>query len=108
MARLTCLKPRVGAPPPTRLAAQGGVHGHERENAAGGHKWRQIRKRVLARDCGMCVLCQKQGRFTLAAEVDHITPVWEGGTDAENNLQSLCPPCHRAKTAIEATRRAST
>jgi len=105
MSRLTCLKPRVGAAPPSRLAAAGGAHGHER--TVTGHKWRQIKHRIMTRDCGMCVLCTAAGRFVLATDCDHRTPVWEGGTDADHNLQSLCKPCHRAKTAIEAARRAA-
>jgi len=44
---------------------------------------------------------------TLAAEVDHVQPVWEGGTDADRNLQALCKKCHTAKTNIEAGRRAA-
>ncbi len=33
--------------------------------------------------------------------VDHIIPKAHGGTDADSNLQSLCWPCHKAKTARE-------
>jgi len=105
MARLTCLKPRVGKQPQSRLAAAGGSHGHER--AAVGRAWRQIRARILSRDCGMCVLCTAAGRFVLAAEVDHKVPVWAGGSDADHNLQSLCKPCHTAKTQAEAAERAA-
>jgi len=105
MSRLTCLKPRVGAQPKSRLAAAGGAHGHERER--NGHKWRQIKHRIMTRDCGMCVLCRVAGRFVLATDCDHRVPVWAGGTDADSNLQSLCGPCHKAKTAAEATERAA-
>lgn len=60
-----------------------------------------IRKRVLRRDRGLCVLCQAQGRATQAEEVDHIVPLEQGGTDDEANLQSVCRPCHRTKTVRE-------
>lgn len=106
MGRLTALKPRVGNAPADRFAAAGAVVGHERQ--ATGHRWRQIRQRILARDCGMCCLCTTRGLLELAEEVDHIVPVWDGGTDEDENLQSLCKPCHRAKTAREAARRAAT
>jgi len=53
----------------------------------------------------MCEVCTAAGRFVLAEECDHKVPVWEGGTDADHNLQALCKDCHKAKTAIEATRR---
>lgn len=39
-------------------------------------------------------------------QVDHIQPLWEGGQDINANLQILCIPCHRKKTATEAGRRA--
>lgn len=54
----------------------------------------------------LCVLCQREGRIVEAAELDHIVPLWEGGAEADSNLQGLCVPHHRAKTAEEAGRRA--
>jgi 5-methylcytosine-specific restriction endonuclease McrA len=38
--------------------------------------------------------------------VDHITPLWDGGANEDPNLQLLCDPCHKAKTAAEAALRA--
>ena len=35
-------------------------------------------------------------------DVDHITPLHMGGTDDPDNLQALCPACHRRKTEREA------
>jgi 5-methylcytosine-specific restriction protein A len=72
-----------------------------------GSRWVKIRRRVLTRDNGMCCMCKAHGRFTLAREVDHITPLWAGGTDAESNLQALCIECHASKTDAEASKRAS-
>lgn len=43
---------------------------------------------------------------TPLGECDHIVPLWEGGTDDEDNLQLLCRPCHKAKTREEAVRKA--
>jgi len=41
-------------------------------------------------------------------EIDHVVPVAEGGDWFDpSNLQVLCLPCHRAKTAEMATRRAA-
>lgn len=34
-------------------------------------------------------------------EVDHTVPLIGGGTDTADNVQGLCVPCHRAKTASE-------
>ena len=39
-------------------------------------------------------------------ELDHIVPLADGGTEMPENLQALCAPCHRAKTAREAADRA--
>jgi hypothetical protein len=38
--------------------------------------------------------------------VDHITPLWDGGANEDPNLQLLCDPCHKVKTAAEAALRA--
>ena len=38
---------------------------------------------------------------TAAADVDHIVPLADGGTDDEDNLQVLCACCHRLKTTHE-------
>jgi 5-methylcytosine-specific restriction protein A len=45
----------------------------------------------------MCRACNE----ALAVEVDHITPLHQGGTDTDDNLQGLCIPCHQAKTNRE-------
>ena len=55
----------------------------------------------------LCVTCQAEGRVRPVDEVDHRIPLWAGGADNESNLQSLCTPCHEAKTSREAAMRAS-
>lgn len=67
-----------------------------------GNTWMAIRHRVLTRDCGLCQVCDKAGRLTLASEVDHIVPLAAGGTDHLGNLQAICSDCHTTKTAAEA------
>ena len=66
-----------------------------------GSKWDKLRKVILSRDFGLCQICLKAGRTSEASHVDHIRPKSQGGTDAEENLQSLCKPCHDHKTATE-------
>jgi hypothetical protein len=39
-----------------------------------------------------------------ADEVDHIVPVAAGGDDSMGNLQAICAPCHKVKTAVESGR----
>ncbi|ARL87612.1 HNH endonuclease [Burkholderia pseudomallei] len=69
-----------------------------------GTAWTKLRREVLARDNGLCVPCRKKGRIARAVAVDHIVSKAEGGTDEHANLQSICKPCHDAKTATEAAR----
>jgi 5-methylcytosine-specific restriction endonuclease McrA len=38
-------------------------------------------------------------------ELDHVVPLIDGGTHEAGNLQTLCTPCHKRKTAAEASRR---
>ena len=64
-----------------------------------GSGWVKLRASILARDCYLCTACQAKGIAIQATEVDHIKPKAKGGTDAADNLASLCHPCHTAKTA---------
>jgi 5-methylcytosine-specific restriction enzyme A len=55
------------------------------------------RKAALARD-PICKVCDN----AISTEVDHITPLSEGGDpDRLEGLQGICSPCHWAKTASE-------
>lgn len=69
-----------------------------------GSEWEKTRKRILARDKGLCQPCLRAGRVSIARQVDHVTPKSEGGTDDDDNLQAICKPCHQVKTAEEAKR----
>ena len=70
-----------------------------------GTTWQNIRKRVLDAQPA-CVQCAAAGIVTPAHPVDHIVPLWAGGTDARSNLQPLCKTCHSAKNKVEAAARA--
>lgn len=75
-----------------------------------GTNWDKLRATIVARDCGLCQQCQRNGVVNpvgdkpYSAYVDHITPKAEGGTDAESNLETLCRACHTAKTDQEKNR----
>ncbi|MDR5790294.1 HNH endonuclease signature motif containing protein [Caballeronia sp. LP003] len=43
-------------------------------------------------------MCLDAGLVTQADEVDHVLPLYRGGTDHPSNLQSLCTLCHETKT----------
>jgi 5-methylcytosine-specific restriction endonuclease McrA len=88
---------------------------------------RAARRRVRSRDRGVCAAC---GTDTYALrrlirgpgstrklralgyrprkslwELDHVVPLIEGGGHEPSNLQTLCAPCHKRKTAREAAAR---
>lgn len=65
------------------------------------------RRRIRERDCGLCQECKRQGRTTIGHPVDHIVPLWAGGSDDDTNKETLCTPCHDAKSAREAKQRAA-
>lgn len=107
MARLTTIKPRVQTLGASTKPTSGGwaVTTTKSTTERGyGWAWQQLRERVLTRDNGLCCLCSKAGRVTLATDVDHVVNKAEGGDDSEANLQSLCRPCHKVKTAGESAR----
>ena len=63
-------------------------------------RWGAIRRAVFERDGWRCIECGKAGRL----ECDHVTPMErEPGQDPYdvNGLQTLCGPCHVAKTRRE-------
>lgn len=63
------------------------------------------RQRVLKRDNGLCVHCMAAGKVSFATEVDHKVPLCKGGTDSDDNKQSLCHACHSVKTARDLGKR---
>lgn len=63
-----------------------------------GYKWRKIRAIFLSRN-PLCEMCKRNGRFTTATEVHHITPLASGGSNHFDNLMALCKSCHSRITA---------
>jgi 5-methylcytosine-specific restriction protein A len=47
----------------------------------------------------LCRMCDEKGLVTPGAEMDHIVPLFMGGTNDDENLQMLCVECHRKKSA---------
>lgn len=80
--------------------------GRDRDRAGSSERgydaaWERLRIWQLHRE-PTCRICRGEGRLTGATVVDHIIP-FKGRGDPLRldpaNLQSLCKPCHDAKTA---------
>jgi len=65
-----------------------------------GRGWQKVRTAYLSKH-PLCHECEKAGKLTPGTEVHHIIPVASGGTDRDDNLQSLCKSCHSRITAKE-------
>lgn len=69
-------------------------------------RWRRLRARILQRDPTCRRIRDGRPCGAPSTEVDHVTPVSEGGDPwAEGNLMGVCEPCHKAKSAAEASDR---
>lgn len=66
-----------------------GYNQHERY----GRNWRKVRDRYISRH-PLCEVCQQHGKYVMADLVHHKKPIAAGGTNTEENLQSLCISCH--------------
>jgi 5-methylcytosine-specific restriction endonuclease McrA len=64
------------------------------------------RRKIAERQNWKCAsdTCNLTGNLE-AYDLDHIVPLWKGGEDTEDNLQALCPACHREKTDMERVER---
>ena len=60
------------------------------------------KKRVAAGQKWSCAACRTL--LTASYEIDHIEPVYLGGSNDATNLQALCPECHRCKTQRDRAR----
>ena len=69
-----------------------------------GWDWRKRRDRIMRKHKYLCQPCLAKDRVMPAVAVDHIVPKAEGGTDADENLQAICKPCHKLKTESESKR----
>lgn len=80
----------------------------------GNSNW--IRRAVAKRRGAVCASCGEKLASVVKEggpeypnydqmDIDHIRPLSEGGTDHADNLQVLCKPCHRQKSAVDARRR---
>lgn len=99
MPRLTSLQPRVSQLKPLVQSLNRASSPQRLDQTKGGQA-AQRRARILARD-PLCKPCERQGTVRASREVDHRIPLVDGGSDSDENLQGICPECHKAKTAAE-------
>lgn len=89
-------RPRYFQCKPARPARDERLSSHRRGYDS---TWRKLRRVKLDRD-PLCQHCLERDRTEAATEVDHITPIEDGGARLDlANLQSLCKSCHSKKTA---------
>jgi 5-methylcytosine-specific restriction endonuclease McrA len=69
-----------------------GARPHTRNGST--RKWRKARARILRRDGERCAYCGGH-----ADQVDHVVPVFAGGSDKRENLVAACGRCNREKGA---------
>ena len=60
-----------------------------------------MKKEVGARAGWRCEICGET--VTANYEVDHKIHLFKAGSNSIDNLQILCPECHRTKTAEDAS-----
>ena len=66
------------------------------------HVSQRLKKEVGARAGWRCERCGQTVNANF--EVDHIIPLFNAGDNSIDNLQLLCPDCHRTKTAEDRRR----
>ena len=101
MAKISSLKSRFTPVDSRKVSKLAGAASTDSWGSGrGGRPWRRKRAAILVRDNYTCRVC---GLITKDLEVDHIVNVAQGGTDDDENLQAICIPCHKAKTARESS-----
>lgn len=63
-----------------------------------GGRWQRVRAMYL-RSHPLCVMCEREGRVSIATDVHHKIKRRDGGPDTESNLEALCHECHSRITA---------
>jgi len=92
-ARVATVAPRLRTSVPDRQAT--------RALATNSTEWRRIREQVLLRDLYTCQRCGRIVGGKGEAHVDHIDGDSSHNPEDGSNWQTLCVPCHSAKTATE-------
>ena len=66
----------------------------------------RVKRRVFDWAGGRCALCTRALTIRDGKCIDHIVALCNGGENSEGNLQLLCEPCHRTKSAVDVAEKA--
>jgi len=73
------------------------IYSHNRRaKSSGGRLSIDIVDRLMHKQGGRCVYCKVE---LDTRHIDHIMPIALGGTNTDDNVQLLCPPCNLSKGA---------
>lgn len=56
----------------------------------------KVKKQIYVDQNYKCNICGET--LSASCQVDHIIPLYQGGSNDRDNLQGVCSPCHDAKT----------
>lgn len=60
--------------------------------------WKRENKDTVCGECGF------ESEHLCQMDIDHVIPIFEGGENDDDNLQTLCANCHRLKSYEERVR----
>lgn len=63
-----------------------------------GRKLQAARLRIWSKD-PHCAMCRRLLAYPHGFELDHKQALHKDGSNDDENMQVLCPPCHQVKTA---------
>jgi 5-methylcytosine-specific restriction protein A len=101
MARLQSLRSQLSQVPARLNPVPAADRQQRRQYATNSAEWRAIRQQVLLRDNYTCRACGRTAGGKGEAHVDHIDGDSGNNPEDGSNWQTLCAPCHSAKTARE-------
>ena len=86
-------------------ARKGARHKARRKAVDGDGAASRLRRKINQSDSNwFCAYCARPAPASML-EVDHRTPLSNGGGDFDSNLQLLCRPCHKEKGTRESQAR---